>query len=624
MPSISTQTWNPLRRLVLLALLVLGLSDARAQITLVVNKVPENTPVTDTLYLVGPFNNWTPGDRNFQFQKQGDGSYAITLPKENKPFEYKITRGAWATVEGDIHGGQLGNRIVHYFRTTPHTEYVQVLSWEDLSKVYSWDVVVQSVPKNTPFDAPIYISGNFNDWKEMDPAYRLTRLDDGTYAIKLSKTTVDTILYKFNRGSWLAVECRENGRILQNRRAAWNKGQTSTPVYVSIEGWEDLGGGKSLFLFMLLVMGACQGVVLSLGLLALKKPNADAVRALVFMTLLTSVALLARLSVYNHDVFEFQPKLYIMADLVYVLYAPGAYFLIKSITGVSGRNTGILVFFGAGIVALLAIYLPLFVMPRGEFVQGLLNRRFDSLFLTCAGLASCYNLVGFVLGMRLLNPELNSQLRDDRYRDARTYAMLVMGICGLFVLTWFFADIVYAVSALFNYETLAVLEAIVDFLWSLLALSIYVHSFLFLRFPERFRQVEDEAEAEQHIQPHHKEDLAGLKEQLAVLMEKSKPHLNAKLTLEDLAERMHVNLHTLSWLINEGHGKNFFDFVNEYRIEEFIRLSRQEKFRNYTFLALAMEAGFNSKTTFNRVFKKHTGKTPREYFGEAAVLKEEE
>jgi AraC-like DNA-binding protein len=104
-------------------------------------------------------------------------------------------------------------------------------------------------------------------------------------------------------------------------------------------------------------------------------------------------------------------------------------------------------------------------------------------------------------------------------------------------------------------------------------------------------------------------------------MKKQRPYLNPKLALQDLADMMNVNLHTLSWIINDGYNKNFFDFVNDYRIEEFKRLAATEQYKNYTFLAIAMEVGFSSKTTFNRAFKKYTGKTPREFFSDVQESK---
>jgi AraC-like DNA-binding protein len=67
-------------------------------------------------------------------------------------------------------------------------------------------------------------------------------------------------------------------------------------------------------------------------------------------------------------------------------------------------------------------------------------------------------------------------------------------------------------------------------------------------------------------------------------------------------------------LLNEGVGMNFFEFVNYYRIKEFIELVESKKFKNFTFMAIASEAGFNSKSTFNKAFRDIMGKTPRQYF----------
>jgi AraC-like DNA-binding protein len=72
--------------------------------------------------------------------------------------------------------------------------------------------------------------------------------------------------------------------------------------------------------------------------------------------------------------------------------------------------------------------------------------------------------------------------------------------------------------------------------------------------------------------------------------------------------------HILSKVINECFEKNFRDFVNKYRVEEFIALANTVEYKRYTFLALAQEVGFNSKSTFNLAFKKLTNQNPRDYF----------
>lgn len=85
------------------------------------------------------------------------------------------------------------------------------------------------------------------------------------------------------------------------------------------------------------------------------------------------------------------------------------------------------------------------------------------------------------------------------------------------------------------------------------------------------------------------------------------------LSLDDLASKLKAHPNYLSQIINEREGKNFYDFVNHYRIGEFKRLLSEPANRNLTLLALALDCGFNSKSSFNRHFKKVTGQTPSEY-----------
>ncbi|HUH27261.1 helix-turn-helix domain-containing protein [Gelidibacter sp.] len=92
-----------------------------------------------------------------------------------------------------------------------------------------------------------------------------------------------------------------------------------------------------------------------------------------------------------------------------------------------------------------------------------------------------------------------------------------------------------------------------------------------------------------------------------------RPYLEPDLTLPKLAESLNVPHHHLSQVINEVYGQNFFDFINKYRVEEVKNKIVDPKFHNYSLLGIAFESGFNSKSAFNRVFKKFTKKTPSEF-----------
>ena len=102
-------------------------------------------------------------------------------------------------------------------------------------------------------------------------------------------------------------------------------------------------------------------------------------------------------------------------------------------------------------------------------------------------------------------------------------------------------------------------------------------------------------------------------EQIKTLMEIEKPYLDPELNLIDLAKRANMSRSQLSETINLGFNKNFNDFVNMYRIEAFKKMIAAEKHEQLSLLGIAFECGFNSKATFNRVFKKLTQSSPTEF-----------
>ena len=109
------------------------------------------------------------------------------------------------------------------------------------------------------------------------------------------------------------------------------------------------------------------------------------------------------------------------------------------------------------------------------------------------------------------------------------------------------------------------------------------------------------------------EEAPELHQQLLRLMQTEKPYLEPKLSLAQLAEILGVLPNHLSQIINQYEAKNFYDFVNSYRVEEFIDLAKKDTDKSFNLLGLAFEAGFNSKSSFNQVFKKFKGKTPSEF-----------
>jgi AraC-like DNA-binding protein len=101
-----------------------------------------------------------------------------------------------------------------------------------------------------------------------------------------------------------------------------------------------------------------------------------------------------------------------------------------------------------------------------------------------------------------------------------------------------------------------------------------------------------------------------LKSTLLAAMESKRPWRNSELTLADLAASLNTTPHKLSEVLNSEIGQTFYDFVNGYRVREVQRRIKAGEARALKMLALAMDAGFASKSTFNEAFKKHTSQTP--------------
>jgi len=102
-------------------------------------------------------------------------------------------------------------------------------------------------------------------------------------------------------------------------------------------------------------------------------------------------------------------------------------------------------------------------------------------------------------------------------------------------------------------------------------------------------------------------------EKLRNIMLDEKIYLEQELSLGKIANKLGIHSYQLTKLLNDQLNKNFFEFVNEYRVDEFKRLVTNPANNHISILGLALDAGFNSKATFNRFFKNSTGLTPSEF-----------
>jgi len=147
----------------------------------------------------------------------------------------------------------------------------------------------------------------------------------------------------------------------------------------------------------------------------------------------------------------------------------------------------------------------------------------------------------------------------------------------------------------------------------------FVFSYYIINQPVIFGQEvkiltgEDKKEGEKYTRSGLKDKQAdAFLIKLISYVEEKKPYLDRDLSIQDLSDSTGISRHHITQVLNEKHRKNFFTFINEYRVKEVIARFNDPKNNNFTILAIAYDSGFNSKTTFNSIFKSQTGMTPSE------------
>jgi AraC-like DNA-binding protein len=150
-----------------------------------------------------------------------------------------------------------------------------------------------------------------------------------------------------------------------------------------------------------------------------------------------------------------------------------------------------------------------------------------------------------------------------------------------------------------------------------LSLFTIVLAIFTIRRPELFSESEDilnlvrvnKAPGSRAITDQNNQDF----EILSQFIESEKPYLKTDLKMQDLVESTDIAYKRISEVFNKNFNKTFYEVMNAYRLEEAKILIKKGFHQDHTLNYLAEKAGFNSKTTFNRIFKKYTSQTPSDY-----------
>ncbi len=159
-----------IHRLNILLLFLLIWSTGLSQLTIKINNLPANTPLADTIYISGAFNNWNEADPDFALIEGRDGKLQIQLELSAVPVSFKFTRGSWQEVEGSATGNYRSNHAIQYQGGQQTTE-VDILSWEDLYTTNNFSTATENVKLlKEDFYMP-QLNRNRRIWVYLPPGY---------------------------------------------------------------------------------------------------------------------------------------------------------------------------------------------------------------------------------------------------------------------------------------------------------------------------------------------------------------------------------------------------------------------------------------------------------------------
>ncbi|SNY94946.1 helix-turn-helix domain-containing protein [Flagellimonas pacifica] len=311
---------------------------------------------------------------------------------------------------------------------------------------------------------------------------------------------------------------------------------------------------------------------------------------------------------YVSKVFGDNFRLITLSEFAILLFGPTVFLFTKSSLAQQRFSSKDLIHYVPGFFYILFVVFYFMVPSDKVIVARIQSGELYSVVSIFVGTGLIFNSAYWVLSLQHFLRFRNNLKNELSYTIKTQFFFNFLMAIGGCLLTW---TALYLTS-LFGFEKIE--REGRQFIWMSIAFVVLFIAYYGMVAPNLFRIQSFNLSQKYSQSKLSHTDLDELKTRLEGMMIAKKPYLNAKLMKAELAKMLGISNPELARLLNERIGMNFFDFVNYYRIKEFIALAKTEKAQNLTFFGLAQEAGFNSKTTFNKSFKSLMGTSPSTYF----------
>ena len=364
-----------------------------------------------------------------------------------------------------------------------------------------------------------------------------------------------------------------------------------------------------LLLNQLVYFGFFQGLLL-LFIYSVSVKNRQRIDGyMAFFVGIVSIGLLGKV-LYNAGVWNYNFRLISFSELSALLFGPTIFLFTRSLLERTSFSKQDLIHYIPGVLysIFVAIY---FVIPSDDVIRGRAETgEMMRVIYMCHSVGLAVNIIYWMKALQVFR-NVSLKLQNElSYEPQTRFLSNFLAVTGVCLLIW----TTLLLTSFFGFEMLE--RNARPYIWIVLTLVILFVTYYRMISPQVLSiGPEPGRDAKKYTQSKLSVvDLARLKGQLEALMNDKKPYLNSKLLKAELAEMLGVSNPELARLLNENIGMNFFEYINYHRIKEFVALASTDRAQQFTFFGLAQEAGFHSKTTFNKSFKKLMGTSPSVYF----------
>lgn len=364
-----------------------------------------------------------------------------------------------------------------------------------------------------------------------------------------------------------------------------------------------------------IVLTTASFLLISLAVVILKQKGGKRLnRYLLAAFLLSKATLMVRWFLFRFGILAYQDFvfLYYISGSAFFLLAPFLYLYIKSLCyrDLSLKNSDVVHFIPFACIIILAAVRAHVQVSQSDAALTVLGNMLTSHYWNIFWTANFVQIFFYIIAMLRTVHAYQTKLKHLYSSLERINLNWLVALLLVISLHWVFV-VCRGTLSLLN-ANVGNLTAIID-LFSISIFLVFTTILVFkgLNQLNVFSGIEGKTKYANSKLPES--DMQRYMQQLTGYMEAQKPYLIPSLTIDDLSEKLSIPSWHLSRVINTSFRQNFFNFINNYRIEEAKRLMTEPTNNKRTILEILYEVGFNSKSTFNDVFKKQTGMTPSEF-----------